>query len=261
MSEDEDHDPIGAAIKALRAEAGRRPAGDQGPPGVRLAVDNDAELLRMAEALLFAATEPLDLDTLRTRLPEDTDVRAVLTGLKAKYEHAGVVLVETGDRWSFRTAPDLAFLLKTEQEEPRKLSQAALETLAIIAYHQPVTRAEIEEIRGVAVSKGTIDQLLEMKWIRLRGRRRTPGRPVTYGTTDAFLDYFGLEGVSDLPGVSDLKAAGLLSNRLPPDFSIPSPGAIYPGEQEEDLFSDEEAAAFHVDFLEGEDPDADPERG
>ncbi|XBQ15194.1 MAG: SMC-Scp complex subunit ScpB [Oceanicaulis sp.] len=254
MSED-DRDPIGEAIRALREQAEARPAGDDGPPGVRLAIDNDAELVRMAEALLFAATEPLDIDTLRTRLPEDADVRAVLAALKAKYEHAGVNLVETGGRWAFRTAPDLAGLLKTEQEEPRKLSQAALETLAIIAYHQPVTRAEIEEIRGVAVSKGTLDQLLEMKWIRMRGRRRSPGRPVTYGTSDAFLDYFGLAGVSDLPGVSDLKAAGLLSNRLPPDFAVPSPGAI-PG-QEEDLFSEEEAAQFHVDFLEGEDPDED----
>lgn len=251
---DDDRDPIGEAIRALKAEADQRPQGDSGPPGVRLAVDNDAALVRMAEALLFAATEPLDVDTLRTRLPEDADVRAVLNALQAKYADAGVNLVEVGGRWRLQTAPDLAFLLRTEREEPRKLSQAALETLAIIAYHQPVTRAEIEEIRGVAVSKGTLDQLLEMKWIRLRGRRRTPGRPVTYGVTEAFLDYFSLAGVSDLPGVSDLKAAGLLSNRLPPDFSIPSPGAI-PGGEEEDLFSEEEAAQFHVDFLDGEDPD------
>ncbi|MFW5660929.1 MAG: SMC-Scp complex subunit ScpB, partial [Oceanicaulis sp.] len=208
-----------------------------------------------AEALLFAASEPLDIGTLRTRLPEDAEVRAVLTALQAKYEGAGVTLVEVGGRWRFQTAPDLAFLLRSEREEPRKLSQAALETLSIIAYHQPVTRAEIEEIRGVAVSKGTLDQLLEMKWIRLRGRRRSPGRPVTYGTTDAFLDYFGLAGVSDLPGVSDLKAAGLLSNRLPPDFAIPSAGVLAAGGEEEDLFSEEEAAQFHVDFLEGEDPD------
>ncbi|OAB56607.1 segregation and condensation protein B [Leptolyngbya valderiana BDU 20041] len=212
--------------------------------------------MRMAEALLFAASEPLDIDTLRTRLPEDADVRAVLIALQAKYRDAGVTLVEVGGRWRFQTAEDLAFLLRTEREEPRKLSQAALETLAIIAYHQPVTRAEIEEIRGVAVSKGTLDQLLEMKWIRLRGRRRTPGRPVTYGVTETFLDYFGLAGVSDLPGVSDLKAAGLLSSRLPPDFAIPAAGAVAAGD-EEDLFSDEEAAQFHVDFLEGGDPDED----
>lgn len=245
----DDGDPIGEAISALKAQAETRPGGDAGPPGVRLAVNNDTELVRMAEALLFAAAEPLDLDTLRARLPEDADVRAVVNALQAKYQHAGVNLVEVGGRFRFQTAEDLAFLLREEREEPRKLSQAALETLSIIAYHQPVTRAEIEEIRGVAVSKGTVDQLLEMKWIRLRGRRRSPGRPVTYGTTEAFLDYFGLAGVSDLPGVSDLKAAGLLSNRLPPDFSVPAPGVV-PGEDEE-LFSEEEAAQFHVDYLEG----------
>lgn len=245
----DDGDPIGEAIAALKEQAQKRPGGDAGPPGVRLAINNDTELVRMAEALLFAASEPLDLDTLRTRLPEDTDVRAVVTALQAKYEGAGVNLVEVGGRYRFQTAEDLSFLLREEREEPRKLSQAALETLSIIAYHQPVTRAEIEEIRGVAVSKGTLDQLLEMKWIRLRGRRRSPGRPVTYGTTDAFLDYFGLAGISDLPGVSDLKAAGLLSNRLPPDFAVPAPGVL-PGD-DEDLFSEEEAAEFHVDYLEG----------
>ncbi len=252
MSED-DRDPIGEAIAALRQKAEETPAGDSGPPGVRLAIDNDAELQRMAEALLFAASEPLDLDTLRTRLPDDCDVRAILNALQTKYAEAGVNLVEVGGRWRFQTAEDLSFLLRQEREEPRKLSQAALETMAIIAYHQPVTRAEIEEIRGVAVSKGTLDQLLELKWIRMRGRRRSPGRPVTYGTTDAFLDYFGLGGVSDLPGVSDLKAAGLLSNRLPPDFAIPAPGRV-PGD-DEDLFSEAEAAQFHVDFLEGDDPE------
>ena len=253
MSED-DRDPIGEAIAALRAKAEAQPAGDAGPPGVRLAIDNDAVLLRMVEALLFAASEPLDLDTLRTRLPDDVDVRALLTALQAKYAEAGVNLVEVGGRWRFQTAEDLALLLREEREEPRKLSQAALETLAIIAYHQPVTRAEIEEIRGVAVSKGTLDQLLELKWIRMRGRRRSPGRPVTYGVTDGFLDYFGLANISDLPGVADLKAAGLLSNHLPPDFSIPAPGRL-PSE-DEDLFSEDEAAQFHVDFLDGEEPEA-----
>ncbi len=252
MSED-DRDPIGEAIAALRAQTEAQPAGDAGPPGVRLAIDNDAALVRMLEALLFAASEPLDLDTLRTRLPDDVDVRALLNAIQAKYADAGVNLVEVGGRWRFQTAEDLAFLLREEREEPRKLSQAALETLAIIAYHQPVTRAEIEEIRGVAVSKGTLDQLLELKWIRMRGRRRSPGRPVTYGVTDGFLDYFGLANISDLPGVADLKAAGLLSSRLPPDFSIPAPGRL-PSE-DEDLFSDEEAAQFHVDFLDGEEPE------
>ena len=250
-----DDDPITEAIKALREQAQSAPAGDDGPPGVRLAIGNDAALLRIVEALLFAASEPLDLDTLRARLPEDTDVRGLINALQSKYADAGVNLVEVGGRWRFQTAEDLSWLLRTEREEPRKLSQAALETLAIIAYHQPVTRAEIEEIRGVAVSKGTLDQLLEMKWIRLRGRRRTPGRPVTYGVTDAFMDYFGLANLSDLPGVSDLKAAGLLSSRLPPDFSIPAPGQIIP-DSDEELFSEDEAAQFHMDFLEGEDPDA-----
>ena len=252
MSE-EDRDPIGEAIAALRAQTDDHPAGDDGPPGVRLAIDNDAALLRMLEALLFAAAEPLDLDTLRTRLPDDVDVKALLTALQSKYAEAGVNLVEVGGRWRFQTADDLSLLLREEREEPRKLSQAALETLAIIAYHQPVTRAEIEEIRGVAVSKGTLDQLLELKWIRMRGRRRSPGRPVTYGVTDGFLDYFGLANISDLPGVADLKAAGLLSNRLPPDFAIPAPGRL-PSE-DEDLFSDEEAAQFHVDFLDAEEAD------
>lgn len=250
-----ERDPVTEAIKALRSEAETRAGGDAGPPGVRLAVDNDAQLMRMAEALLFAAVEPLDLDTLAARLPAGADVRAVIAALTAKYAGAGIELVEVAGRWRFQTASDLAFLLRTEREEPRKLSQAALETLSIIAYHQPVTRAEIEDIRGVAVSRGTLDQLLEMKWIRLRGRRRSPGRPVTYGVTDAFLDYFGLASLGDLPGVSDLKAAGLLSSRLPPDFMIPQPGRILPGE-DEDLFSEDEAASFHVDFLdveEGED--------
>jgi segregation and condensation protein B len=256
MSED-DRDPIAEAIRALQDGADKRPGGDSGPPGVRLAVDNDAELVRMAEALLFAASEPLDIETLRARLPDDTDVRAVLSALQARYQGAGVTLAEVGGRFRFQTAPDLAFLLREEREEPRKLSQAALETLAIIAYHQPVTRAEIEEIRGVAVSRGTLDQLLEMKWIRLRGRRRTPGRPVTYGATDAFLDYFGLPNVSDLPGVSDLKAAGLLSSRLPPDFSVPNPGLSL-GAEDEDLFSEDEAAQFHVDFLDADDPEQTP---
>jgi segregation and condensation protein B len=140
-----------------------------------------------------------------------------------------------------------ASILADVREEPKKLSQAGLETLSIIAYHQPVTRAEIEEIRGVAVSKGTVDLLFELGWIRLRGRRRSPGRPVTYGTTDAFLDYFGLAALSDLPGLGDLKAAGLLSSRLPPDFDVPEPGRLLPGE--DPLEDGEDAADFHLDFL------------
>jgi segregation and condensation protein B len=245
-------DPLRAAIDDLRARTAPLDA-PAGPPGVRLAVDNQLEGQRMLEALLFAASEPLDIETLKARLPEGADVPALLAGLKAQYDGRGVELVEIAGKVRFQTASDLAPLLEEIREEPRKLSQAALETLAIIAYHQPVTRAEIEEIRGVAVSKGTLDLLFEQKWVRLRGRRRSPGRPVTYGTTDAFLEYFGLAAIADLPGLGDLKAAGLLSSRLPPDFDLPDPARL-PGEaDDEDPLSEEEAGQFHLDFL--DDPD------
>lgn len=181
------------------------------------------EELRVLEALLFAAAEPLDEKTLATRLPDEIDVGAGLRRLQADYAARGVNLVCVGGRWTFRTANDLAWLLSKESVEPKKLSRAALETLAIIAYHQPVTRADIEEIRGVTTSKGTLDVLMETGWIRMRGRRRAPGRPVTYGVTEAFLTHFGLDSVSDLPGVEDLKAAGLLDSRVPEGFSIPEP--------------------------------------
>lgn len=182
-----------------------------------------AELMRMAEALLFAAAEPLDIDSLAARLPAGTDVGAVIEDLQKFYEKRGVNLVRIANKWIFRTADDLSFLMEREAVEQKKLSRAAMETLAIIAYHQPVTRAEIEEIRGVSVSKGTIDVLMETGWVRLRGRRRTPGRPVTYGTTEAFLLHFGLENIGDLPGLDDLSAAGLLDGRLPPGFEVPTP--------------------------------------
>ncbi|MGQ7064869.1 MAG: SMC-Scp complex subunit ScpB [Caulobacterales bacterium] len=208
----------------------------------------------MAEALLFAAAEPLDVETLQARLPAGTDIPATLSRLQAKYADAGVRLSEVGGRWRFETAPDLAHLLAEIREEPKKLSQAALETLSIIAYHQPVTRAEIEEIRGVAVSKGTIDLLFELKWIRLRGRRRSPGRPVTFGTTDIFLEYFGLGSITDLPGLGDLKAAGLLSSRLPANFDMPDPARLA---DDEDPLDEGDESLFHLDFLEG----AEDERG
>ena len=179
----------------------------------------DARHLRMAEALLFAAAEPLDEDSLAARLPEDARVPALLDELHAIYQGRGVNLVRVAGKWAFRTAPDLAFLLEQEREVTRRLSRAALETLAIIAYHQPVTRAEIEEIRGVGPSRGTLDLLFEAGWIRPRGRRRTPGRPITYGTTDEFLDHFGLESVGDLPGLDELKASGLLDSS-PPSASL-----------------------------------------
>jgi segregation and condensation protein B len=170
-----------------------------------------AEQERMVEALLFAAAEPMTAAQIARRLPAGCDAQAALRALAARYQGRGVRLERAGDSWAFRTAPDLAWLLTVEAVEPRRLGRAALETLAIVAYHQPVTRAEIEEIRGVSISKGTLDQLLELGWIRFGRRRQTPGRPVTFVTTDAFLDHFGLESARDLPGLAELRAAGLLS--------------------------------------------------
>jgi segregation and condensation protein B len=179
--------------------------------------------MRLLEALLFAAHEPLDEATLAARLPAGADIATAIGALQADYATRGVNLIRLGGRWAFRTADDLAWLLSRDAYETRKLSRAAMETLAIIAYHQPVTRAEIEDIRSVSISKGTLDVLLETGWVRLRGRRRSPGRPVTYGTTPAFLDHFGLDGVGDLPGLDELKGAGLLDGRLPPGFMVPTP--------------------------------------
>jgi segregation and condensation protein B len=173
--------------------------------------------------LLFAAPEPLKETELAQHFGEGEDVKALLEELQGLYAGRGVNLVRIAGKWAFRTADDLSFLLERQAIEQRRLSRAALETLAIIAYHQPVTRAEIEEIRGVSTSKGTIDVLLETGWIKLRGRRRAPGRPVTYGTTEAFLEHFGFEQIQDLPGLAELKGAGLLDSNLPPGFSMPSP--------------------------------------
>ena len=181
------------------------------------------EHLRLLEALLFASAEPLDIGTLAERLPEDMDVEAALAALQQEYATRGVNLVRIAGKWTFRTANDLSWLLSREAVETRKLSRAALETLAIIAYHQPVTRAEIEDIRGVTTSKGTLDVLLETGWIRPRGRRKAPGRPLTFGTTEAFLAHFGLESLTDLPGLEELKGAGLFDGRLPAGFSMPAP--------------------------------------
>ncbi len=179
--------------------------------------------LRILEAILFASSEPLDANTLLAYLGEGVRVVECLELLQQRYAGRGVNLVRRGDKWAFRTAEDLGFLLRRDEQESRPLSRAALETLSIIAYHQPATRAEIEEVRGVATGKGTLDLLMEAGWIRMRGRRRTPGRPVTYGTTDAFLDHFGLESLSDLPGLDELKGSGLLSGRLPQNLQIPLP--------------------------------------
>jgi segregation and condensation protein B len=198
--------------------------------------------LRMVEALLFAAGEPLDAKALSTSLPEGADVPALMAELQATYEKRGVNLCCVAGKYQFRTASDLAFLLRKEQPEQKRLSRAAIETLAIIAYHQPVTRAEIEDIRGVAMSKGTIDTLMEVGWVKIRGRKRTPGRPVTYGTSEAFLIQFGLESVSHLPGLDELKAAGFLEAIPPSGFDVPSPSDMltpdedpYTGEEEHDL--------------------------
>ncbi|MCE5972961.1 SMC-Scp complex subunit ScpB [Sinirhodobacter sp. WL0062] len=175
-----------------------------------------AEQERMVEAILFASIEPVTLREMEERMPHGSDPAEALVYLRKRYEGRGVRVVKVGDAWAIRTAPDLAFLMQKETVEQRKLSRAAIETLAIVAYHQPVTRAEIEEIRGVAVSRGTIDQLLEMEWIRFGRRRMTPGRPVTFVVTQQFLDEFGLESARDLPGLKELRAAGLLDNRALP---------------------------------------------
>ncbi len=169
--------------------------------------------LRLIEALLFASAEPLGPDQIRRVLPEDADLDGLMADLASLYANRGVTLARLGDRWALRTAPDLAGLMRIERAVVRKPSRAAVETLAIIGYHQPVTRGEIEEIRGVTLSRGTLDTLLEAGWIKPKGRRRTPGRPVTWGTTEAFLDHFGLDSLEALPGVAELKAAGLLDTR------------------------------------------------
>ncbi|MBJ6373189.1 SMC-Scp complex subunit ScpB [Sedimentitalea arenosa] len=186
-----------------------------------------AEQERMVEAVLFASAEPVTVRDLEARMPHGCDAAEALVRLRKRYEGRGVRVVHVGEAWAIRTAPDLGFLMQKETVETRKLSRAAIETLAIIAYHQPVTRAEIEEIRGVSVSRGTVDQLLEMEWIRFGRRKMTPGRPVTFVVTPEFLDHFGLENARDLPGLKELRAAGLLENR-------PPPGALALGEAEDD---------------------------
>ncbi|OHB27853.1 MAG: SMC-Scp complex subunit ScpB [Phenylobacterium sp. RIFCSPHIGHO2_01_FULL_69_31] len=210
-----------------------------------------SETAREIEALLFAASGPLTVEDLAKRLLEGADVEGGLAELSDLYAGRGVVLANVAGGWRFQTAEDLAWLMTEERDEPRRLSKAAQETLAIIAYHQPVTRAEIEAVRGVQASRGTLDVLLELGLVKMRGRRRTPGRPVTFGTTDAFLEHYGLASLADLPGMAEMKAAGLLSLDLPPDFAMPDPNAL--GADEDPLEAD--APEFHVDFL-GEDEPA-----
>ena len=201
---------------------------------------------REVEALLFAAAGPLSVAEIAARLPEGADVEGAIAALQARYAGRGVQLACVGGRWRFQTAEDLAWLMTDERQEPRRLSRAAQETLAIIAYHQPVTRAEIEAVRGVQASKGTLDVLLELGLVRMRGRRRTPGRPITYGTTDAFLEHYGLAGLADLPGMAEMRAAGLLSLDLPADFAVPAPGE---SALDEDPLEAGDAPEFHTDFL------------
>ena len=193
-----------------------------------------AQAMRVVEALLFASAQPLPAEELARSVPAGIAIDAVLARLTALYEPRGVNLRAVAGGYAFRTAPDLGYLLAADAEPPRKLSRAALEVLAIIAYHQPVTRAEIEDIRGVATAKGTLDILIEAGWVRLRGRRRSPGRPVTFGTTPGFLDHFGLGRIDDLPGLEELKGSGFIEGRLTRDLSVPVP------DDDPDLRADED---------------------
>jgi segregation and condensation protein B len=212
--------------------------------------------MRMVEALLFASAQAVEAGALAARLPAGVDAGAALAKLKRLYAGRGVELVEVAGAWRFQTAAGVAEGLREDAPQQKRLSKAALETLAIIAYHQPVTRAEIEDIRGVAVGRGTLDHLMDIGWVRPRGRRRAPGKPLTFGTTQAFLEHFGLAGLEDLPGKADMKAAGLLDARLPPDFAVPRPSDL-PQQGELPLEAGEGGVAeFHVDYLQDVDDDA-----
>ncbi len=213
-------------------------------------------LERQIEALLFAAAGPLSMGDLESRLPEGSDVAVAIEALAARYSGRGVNLVNVAGRWRFQTAEDLSYLMTQEREEPRRLSKAAQETLAIIAYHQPVTRAEIEAVRGVQTRGGALDVLLELGLVKMRGRRRTPGRPVTFGTTDAFLEHYGLSSLADLPGAQEMKASGLLAMDLPAGFAPPQP--IDGLADDEDPLDADDAPEFAQDFVGGEEPEAQP---
>jgi segregation and condensation protein B len=209
------------------------------------------EAVRIAEALIFAARAPLALEEVGAKLPPDCDPSAVIEELRKLYERRGVNLVRRAGGFAFRTTPDLAYLLAKEDASPRRLSRAGLETLAIVAYHQPVTRADIEDIRGVAVAKGTLDALLEAGFVRMRGRRRTPGRPITYGTTHDFLDHFGLDQLSDLPGLDELKGAGLIEGRVAKGFTIPAPRDDDALRDDEEPLEEEASAVDMMPLAEG----------
>ena len=210
---------------------------------------------RIAEALIFVSADPVEEKDIAKRMPDGVSALEALEALREQYAGRGVNLIRVNTRWTFRTAPDLSWLLSREVSEPKKLSRAAIETLSIIAYHQPVTRAEIEEIRGVAISKGTLDVLMETGWVRLRGRRKAPGRPITYGTTDTFLLHFSLETIGDLPGLDELKAAGMFDGRLPEGFGVPQPRDGVELTEDEDPLEDGATDLFeeqHLASVDGE---------
>lgn len=240
-------------VRLLKAANDAQPEAPDGSGRLRLSAGVGAapspgrfDKLRILEALLFASPAPLEEARLAERMKPGDDVRDLLAELEASYAARGINLVRVAGGWAFRTAADLAYLLEKYSVEERRLSKAALETLAIVAYHQPVTRAEIEEVRGVSTSRGTLDVLMETGWVRPRGRRRAPGKPVTYGTTRAFLDHFGLEDIKDLPGLAELKGAGLLQASLPPGFTVPEPtdlAALMPDELPLDADDDGDAQA------------------
>jgi segregation and condensation protein B len=244
-SEPESEEDAGLeAARVAAAEAEMRSLQAEEARVAELAAAERRQKLRILEAALFAASEPLDEARLLGHLTADAPVGELLSELQEEYAARGVNLVRVAGKWAFRTAEDLSYLLERYQSVERRLSKAALETLSIIAYHQPVTRAEVEEIRGVSTSAGTLDILLETGWVRPRGRRRAPGRPVTYGTTEAFLEHFGLDSIRDLPGLAELKGAGLLDSNLPPGFTVPEPSdvaALMPDELPLDA-ADEETA-------------------
>ena len=218
--------------------------------------DSRFEILRLIEAVLFASAEPVGENTLKQWVPDDLKLRELLEELQGLYANRGVNLVRHDGRWAFRTAPDLASRMKMERKVTRRLSRAGIETLAIIAYHQPVTRAEVEEIRGVGLSRGTLEALLEAGWIKPKGHRETPGRPATWGTTDAFLDHFGLESLNALPGVEELRAAGLLDKR-PAITALGLAGGMLPGGNAED----EEGGNGEDPSVLDSDPEADDDEG
>lgn len=224
-------------------------------PGAALDPALRTEAVRIAEALLFAGGAPMTANALAERLPAGADVNDVLATLQKAYAGRGVELVEAGGAWRFQSAPDLAGHFTETRAQPKRLPKAAMETLAVIAYHQPVTRAEIEEIRGVSLSRGSLDLLLELEWVKPRGRRRTPGRPLTFGTTPIFLSHFGLSSLDALPGKADLKAAGYVDSRVDPAFDVPRPDdALAPDEDplEESFGGKVDDAAFYVDYSGGD---------